>query len=150
MFLAVKEIQVIHCICSKVIDDKHRQAVCSAVSGYFAVNILFFCHYCIPFRSWSRPVFNGSGSGSGSEQTVSTAPAPAPAPTKMCRLRRLRLRLRLRLRIPASRSSAGLDWIRISGSWIWTGLDLFHSIHFILWYFYNAPHWGGGLFRVPL
>ena len=100
MFLAVKEIQVIHCICSKVIDDKHRQAVCSAVSGYFAVNISFFCHYCIPFRSRSRPVFNGSGSGSGSEQTVSTAPAPAPAPTKMCRLRRLRLRLRLRLRIP--------------------------------------------------
>ena len=24
--------------------------------------------------------------------------------------------------------SAGLDWIRISGSWIWTGLDLFNSI----------------------
>ena len=32
-----------------------------------------------------------------------------------------------------SGSSAGLDWIRISGSWIWTGLDLFNSIHFILW-----------------
>ena len=47
----------------------------------------------VAFRSWSRPVFDGSGSGSGSEQTVSAAPAPAPAPTKMCRLRRLRLRI---------------------------------------------------------
>ena len=32
-----------------------------------------------------------------------------------------------------SGSSAGLDWIRISGSWIWTGLDRFNSIHSILW-----------------
>ena len=31
-----------------------------------------------------------------------------------------------------SGSSAGLDWIRISGSWIWTGLDPFNSFHFIL------------------
>ena len=31
-----------------------------------------------------------------------------------------------------SGSSAGLDWIRISDSWIWTGLDRFNSIHFIL------------------
>ena len=31
-----------------------------------------------------------------------------------------------------SGSSAGLDWIRISGSWIWTGLDRFNSIHSIL------------------
>ena len=31
-----------------------------------------------------------------------------------------------------SRSSAGLDWIRISGSWIWTGLDRLNSIHSIL------------------
>ena len=30
-----------------------------------------------------------------------------------------------------SGSSAGLDWIRISGSWIWTGLDRFNSIHSI-------------------
>ena len=33
-----------------------------------------------------------------------------------------------------SGSSAGLDWIRISGSWIWTGLDRFNSIHSILCY----------------
>ena len=32
----------------------------------------------------------------------------------------------------ASGSSAGLDWIRISGSRIWTGMDLFNSICFIL------------------
>ena len=32
-----------------------------------------------------------------------------------------------------SGSSTGLDWIRISGSWIWTGLDRFNSIHSILW-----------------
>ena len=31
-----------------------------------------------------------------------------------------------------SGSSAGLDWIRISGSWIWTGLDRLNSIHSIL------------------
>ena len=31
-----------------------------------------------------------------------------------------------------SGSSAGLDWIRINGSWIWTGLDLTNSIHSIL------------------
>ena len=31
-----------------------------------------------------------------------------------------------------SGSSAGLDWITINGSWIWTGLDLINSIHFIL------------------
>ena len=42
MFLVVKEIQVIHCTCSKVIDEEHRRAVCSAVSGYFAVSISFF------------------------------------------------------------------------------------------------------------
>ena len=86
MFLIVKEIQVIHCTCSKVIDEKHRRAVCSAVSGYFAVNIPFFfsCHKCIPFC-----VFDGSGSGSepnrfdgsgsGSDQNVSAPAAPAPA-----------------------------------------------------------------------
>ena len=32
-----------------------------------------------------------------------------------------------------SGSSAGLNWIRISDSWIWTRLDLFNSIQFILW-----------------
>ena len=32
-----------------------------------------------------------------------------------------------------SESSAGLDWIRISGLWIWTGLDLFSLINFIPW-----------------
>ena len=42
MFLVAKEIQAIHCTCSKVIDENHRRAVCSAVSGYFAVNIPFF------------------------------------------------------------------------------------------------------------
>ena len=31
-----------------------------------------------------------------------------------------------------SGSSAGLYWIRINGSWIWTGLDLSNSIHSIL------------------
>ena len=31
-----------------------------------------------------------------------------------------------------SGSSAGLDWIRINGSWIWTGLDLSNSIHSIV------------------
>ena len=31
-----------------------------------------------------------------------------------------------------SGSLAGLDWIWISGSWIWTGLDRFNSIHSIL------------------
>ena len=89
-----EKFQVVHCTCSKNIDEKYRQSVCSAVC-YFAVNIPLFFHNCIPFRSRSRPVFSGSGSSSGSEQTVSTAPAPAP--TKMCRLRRLRLRLRLRI-----------------------------------------------------
>ena len=70
-----EKIQVIHCTCSKNIDEKYRQSVCSAVC-YFAVNIPSFFHNCIPFRS--RPVFfrlrlrlranrfGGSGSGSGS------------------------------------------------------------------------------------
>ena len=66
MFLAVKEIQVIHCICSKVI-DKHKQAVvCSAVSGYFAVNISFFATIVSLFGAGAAPFL--------------TAPAPAPAP----------------------------------------------------------------------
>ena len=60
---------------------------------FLFILLLFFCHNCIPFRSRSRPIFDGSGSGSSSEKTVSAAPAPAP--TKMCRLRRLRLRLRI-------------------------------------------------------
>ena len=77
MFLAVKEIQVIHCTCSKVIDDKHRQAVCSAVSGYFDVNIpLFFATIVSLFGA--RAVFDGSGSGS--DQNVSAPAAPAPHP----------------------------------------------------------------------
>ena len=81
MFLAVKEIQVIHCICSKVIDDKHRQAGCSVVSGYFAVNISFFFATIVSlFGAGAAPFL--------------TAPAPAPAPSKL--FRRLRLQLRLR------------------------------------------------------
>ena len=91
-----RKFQVTHSTCSKVIDEKYRQSVCSAVC-YFAVNIPLVFHNCIHFRSRSRPIFYGSGSDSGSEQTVSVAPAPAPTPTKMCRLRRLRLRLRLRI-----------------------------------------------------
>ena len=86
-----------------VIDYKFRQILSSAVS--FILLQFFSCHNWIPFRSRSRPNFDGSGSGSGSEQTVSAAPAPAPAPTKMCWFRRLRLRLRLRLRIPAYKSN---------------------------------------------
>ena len=76
----------------------------------FILLLFFSCHNCIPFRSRSRPIFDGSGSGSGSEQTVSAAPAPAPAPTKMCRLRRLRLRLRLRLRIPGYSLCSSHGW----------------------------------------
>ena len=91
-----RKFQVTHSTCSKVIGEKYRQSVCSAVC-YFAVNIPLVFHNCIHFLSRSRPVFYGSGSDSGSEQTVSAAPAPAPTPTKMCRLRRLRLRLRLRI-----------------------------------------------------
>ena len=56
------------------------------VRQFLVISPLFFsCYNCIPFRSRSRPVSDGSGS----EQTVSAAPAP----TKMCRLRRLRLRI---------------------------------------------------------
>ena len=82
MFLAVKKnSSIIHCTCSKVTDEKHRQSVCSSVC-YFSVTIPLFFNNCIPFRSRSRPVF------------FFTAPAPAPAPGKPFRRHRLRLRLR--------------------------------------------------------
>ena len=76
----VKEIQLVHCTCSKVIVDKHRQgSVCSAVSGYFAVQIplFFFATIVSPFGAGAAPFFT------------------APASSNPFR------RLRLRLRIPA-------------------------------------------------
>ena len=81
MFLIVKEIQVIRCTCSKVIDENHRRTVCSAVSGCFSVNIQFFC-------ATSASLF-----GAGAAPFL-TAPTPAPAPSKPFRRFRLRLRLR--------------------------------------------------------
>ena len=72
MFLAVKEIQVIHCTCSKVIDDKHRQAVCSAVSGYFDVNIpSFFTTIVSLFGARAAPFLTAPAS-------APAAPAPHP------------------------------------------------------------------------
>ena len=66
---------VVHCTCSTVADDNHRQVVCSAVLVislliflYFATNVSFF---------GAGAIFDGSGSGS--DQNVS-APAPAPHP----------------------------------------------------------------------
>ena len=92
MFLAVNKISSSSLLCSKVIDEKYRQSVRSAVCC-FAINIPLFFHNCIHFRSRSRPVFygsgpapapsnrfGGSGSGSGSDQNVSAPAAPAPAP----------------------------------------------------------------------
>ena len=79
-FWQCRKFQIFLCTCSKVIDEKYKQSVCSSVC-YFAVNNPLFFRYCISFRSRSRHDFYGSGSGS--EQTVSAAPAPAPAPTKM-------------------------------------------------------------------
>ena len=55
---------LIHCTCSKVIDGKYKQSVCSSVC-YFAVNIpLFFRNCRYPF----------------SEPEPPKAPAPAPHP----------------------------------------------------------------------
>ena len=68
---------VIHCTCSKNIDKKYRQSVCSAVC-YFAVNIRYFSTIVSLFGAGAAPFFT----------------APAPAPSKP--FRRLRLRLRLR------------------------------------------------------
>ena len=72
-----RKFQVIHCTCSKVIDEKYRQSVCSAVCCFAVPLHSVAFHNCVPFRSRSRPVF---------------FTAPAPAPRKP--FRRLRLRLR--------------------------------------------------------
>ena len=42
--------------------------------------------------------------------------------------------------VSGSSAAAGLDWIRINGSWIWTGLDLSNSIHSILCAHHLHPH----------
>ena len=91
--LSAKNLRAPPAVRGLVIGEKHRRAVCSAVSGYFAVGIPFFFTQFYPFSEPEPEVFDGFGSGSGYEHTVSTTPDPTPTPTKMCRLRRLRLRL---------------------------------------------------------
>ena len=72
-----RKFQIIYCTCSKVIDEKYRQSVCSVV-----------CYFALTFRYFSTIV---SLFGAGAASFVT---APALAPSKP--FRRLRLRLRLR------------------------------------------------------
>ena len=73
-----RKFQVIHCTCSKVIDERYRQSV-----RLFVVSLFRYIPLLSTIVSLSEP-----------EPDIFTAPAPASAPRKPVR------RLRLRLRIP--------------------------------------------------
>ena len=72
---------VIHCTCSKVIDEKYKHLFVRQ----FLISLLTFRYFSVIVSLFGAGAAPFYGSGSGSEQTVSAAPAPAP--TKMCRLR---------------------------------------------------------------